>query len=525
MNYQDTPEDRRVMPNWRYYYQTQALGELEYYSSKPSGKPLFPIDDYIATWIEKKGVYRAGELISAAIANGQRENPYALEAAQYILKQNIHDNPALVNSAKTIRETQNIFSDDKKKLSLGVIRKLETAQDVQEKIHNLRLLLHRYPYNPIIYVDMARAYISVGLLEKAERLMELALWLAPNNRFVARAAARLKVHKGDLDGAIYILHHTELLKYDPWIISTEIAVNTAREKTSSLIKRGCSMINSGNYLPFSFTELSSAIGTVELFYGSRRKSRDMFKSSLISPNDNSLAQAEWASFHHIPIEIDSAKYNLRCDFESKAYKSIAVNDVSGAVHHIVDWICDMPFSHKPIILGSNLSMNYLKDFELASKILEVGLKANPGDEQMLNNISYALARNNQPKEARKYMRELESMDTDGMSHSMQVCIKATQGLIAYREKKIVEGFRLYSEAVGIAEGKKDQDKITYLKVLINFLREQLIASGYESMDVLQRLSKMEDADQEHELRILKVEIEDLAKDRKLNPIDNRVDIK
>ena len=524
MNYQDTPEERRVMPNWRYFYQTQSLGELENYSSAPFETHVYPIDDYIASWIEKKGVYRAGELISEAIANGQKDNPHVVEAADYIISQKITDNPALVNTARYITEAQGGFSDDIKKLSLGAIAKLTTAQDVQEKIHNIRILLHRYPYNAILYVDMARAYVSVGMLEKADNLMKLALWLAPNNRFVARAAARLKVHRGNLDEANYILHHTELLKYDPWLISTEISVNTARNKTSSLIKKGVSMINSGNYHPFSFTELSSAIGTVEMFYGSRKKSRDMFKSSLISPNDNSLAQAEWAVINHVPILVESEKYNLRCDFESKAYKAIAANDANGAVHHIVDWICDMPFSHKPITLGSNLSMEYLKDFELAAKILEVGLKANPGDDLMLNNIAYALARNNQPKEARKFMSILETMDFDDMSYNMQACVRATQGLIAYREKNFEEGYCLYSEAVKIAEENKDKDEITYLKAIINFIREQLIASGCTSLEPLQQLPRLDGIDKNNDLLILKQEVEDLAVDGTIKPIKDSTNL-
>lgn len=54
----------------------------------------------------------------------------------------------------------------------------------------------------------------------------------------------------------------------------------------------------------------------------QEKSRDLFNQSLVDPNDNSLAQAEWAMISaRIPITIQSG-LNVKCSHESKVYKAL-----------------------------------------------------------------------------------------------------------------------------------------------------------------------------------------------------------
>ena len=52
------------------------------------------------------------------------------------------------------------------------------------------------------------------------------------------------------------------------------------------------LVNSTSFSPLSITELSSGLATVELLEGRRRRSRNWFRSALLKPNENSLAQLE-----------------------------------------------------------------------------------------------------------------------------------------------------------------------------------------------------------------------------------------
>ena len=62
------------------------------------------------------------------------------------------------------------------------------------------------------------------------------------------------------------------------------------------------------------SELASSIGTVELLYGSNKKSRELFKKSLISPNDNTLAQVEWAATKDKNLDVDASGFNVEMNF-------------------------------------------------------------------------------------------------------------------------------------------------------------------------------------------------------------------
>lgn len=58
--------------------------------------------------------------------------------------------------------------------------------------------------------------------------------------------------------------------------------------------------------------------------GSRKKSRNFFNQSLIAPNDNSLAQAEWVIIaSQLPITIHP-NLKVKCNHESLVYKALEI---------------------------------------------------------------------------------------------------------------------------------------------------------------------------------------------------------
>lgn len=241
MDYRIEPPKRIVIPNWRYFNNTVNLGELTAYENINFDEAsLYPIDDYINDWIDSKSVYRASDLISAAITNSQKGNPFVIDAAKFLLENvgqaNLtqkHIAQFILNSNKETDCSNSII-----RLQNDAFEKLKTASDIHENIHKLRILAHAYPYNPIVYVDMARAYITIGLKEKAEKLIRMALYLDPQNRFVARAAARFFIHIGDNERAADVIKKTGFVKYDPWLMASDISIATVRGKRSGYIKRG-----------------------------------------------------------------------------------------------------------------------------------------------------------------------------------------------------------------------------------------------------------------------------------------------
>lgn len=517
MDYRVETPRRKVIPNWRYYNNTVNLGELTSFENvNLSDADLYPIDDYISDWIDSKSVYRASDLISAAITNSQKNNSHVIEAAKFLLSKQDRINLVQKQTAEYILANNKVECDkDVLRLKNVAIEKLKTASETHKKIHALRIYAHAYPFNPIVYVDMARAYVTVGLKDKAEKLMRMALYLDPKNRFVARAAARFYIHIGDNERAAEIVRKTGFSRFDPWLMASDISIAMMRGKRSGNIKKGQQMIFSSSYTPFSISELASALGTVEMEYGTRKKSRDLFNQSLVDPNDNSLAQAEWAMISaRIPITIQSG-LNVKCSHESKVYKALELNDARESIHHAIDWICDMPFSLKPVFIGYEISTSLLRDYDLSSNILGVGLKSHPNDPWMLNNRAYVNARINKLDEAEKDMEQLEHCNK-ALSESMSICKEATHGLIAYRRKDREKGRKLYEQAILRASTMKENSEEIKVKAQINMLREEIIFSNYQNTSALMELEQLVIPNEKLELVKLRNEVFDEMKKNKKN---------
>lgn len=481
MDFTSKPKARRVIPNWRYYHNTLQLGELGSLSSEIKDLEFFPIDDYVDDWIDNKSIHRATDLISTAICNSQKENPYVIEAAKYLLDVNLKNVTDIQrNMSKYILNEDEVSDKRILHLNIRAMDKLDNVSDVREKIKSLRVIAHVNPYNPIVYVDMARAYTTIGELDKAERLIKLSLYLDPRSRFVARSAARFYIHKEDYDRALDIIRKTGYSKYDPWLMASEISVAMMNNKRTFNIKKGERMAFSDNYNPFCISELASTIGTVEMEDGYRKVSRDLFRRSLVSPNDNSLAQAGWATRNYnLSLNIQDIT-EISNGYEERAYRLLFEEHYEEAMDSIIDWICDMPFSEKSVKLGYEVSTSLLKNYSLSSKILEIGLKANPFNMNMLNNRAYVCALDNKIEEAQKEMRRLEKICRIDDGGTIPICMTATQGLILYRSGKINEGKNKYEQAIQMAKDLKDEEVV--IKALLNMYREEIIASDFSNID-------------------------------------------
>ena len=505
MDFISKPKARRVIPNWRYYNNTLQLGELDSLSSDIKNINFYPIDEYINDWIDKKSVHRATDLISSAICNSQKENPFVLEAARYLLYENSQNITNIHRSMSNfILNKDGDFDTRIKQLQLRAMDKLDSVTDVANRIHAFRIIAHANPYNPIVYVDMARAYTTIGELEKAEQLIKLSLHLDPRSRFVARAAARFYIHIGDFDKAAYVILKTGYAKYDPWLMASAISVGMLQGKRSSYIKKGEQMAFSDNLTPFCISELASTLGTIEMEDGYRKTSRNLFSRSLISPNDNSLAQVRWASrSYNLQIDINDS-INISNGYEEMSYRLLADGKYEEAMDSVVDWICDMPFSEKSVRLGYDISTILLRDYNLSSKVLEVGLKANPNNKDMLNNRAYINALSNNIEEAQSDMKKLEKICDIYEGGTIPICMIATQGLILYRTGNAEEGRKKYHHAIQMAKELNDEGVV--IKAQLNMYREDIIDSDFTDLDTIKAVEELNIPDKFVDLKYLQDEI-------------------
>lgn len=510
--------DRRVVPNWRSFGQTVALGELDSNQLKSKAIRLdVSIDEYVYDWKTNNTVVHAGDLLSAAIVNNKLEDQNVKNAANFILSNLDHSSKSQILLAKKIlHEEEEDWTEKFNQIKLEQLPNLMNQELVREKIRDIRSQLGTYLNNPIYYVELSRYYSILGQEDNAIKAMKTALHLAPNNRFILRSATRLFVHYNNDDNNEYLdyihktLRKSPATNIDPWLISAEVSISTIRNRNSTFFKKGIELINSKNISPFNFTELASGLGTIELLNGSTKKSRELFNKSLISPNDNSLAQIEWASTKDKQLQINPANFGVKMNFEALALDSFHNSDFNLALDNSVKWFIDMPFSKRPIMFASNLSSTILKDQKKSISFLEAGLISHPNDPQLLNNLAYALALDDRPIEAFDQLNKLKG--DSKFDETTQICLTATRGLAYFRNgfHDIARGY--YLDAIELTKQTNNQE-LNWIAIL-NYAREEIKINSEYVEDIMAAVAKIPQNTDNMGVRVLKSDVIRLYKERK-----------
>ena len=500
--FHDSP--RNLMPSWRSFNTTTALGELNSLEKNKTPKEKYLLDNYINDFKKNKTIAYAADLISAGISNEQATDKYVLEAASFVLKNKTHTTHTQIQLAKKILNPNHNLEET-------LINEVaELTQFSPSKyygiIKDIKMKLNKYPYNPILNVELSRYYSIIGEEEKAIRAMKNAIYMAKDNRFVLRSASRLFIHYSSenndyLQYIRKILNSSNLIKFDTWIMAMEIALSTMLDKSSKHIKKGISLIESNSFSPFDITELCSSIATVELNHGKNKNSRKLFAKSMINPNDNSLAQATWASTIDKMIRIDKFAINKIPSHEALARELYQKKDFTGSFNSIVKWFIDQPFSASAAIFGSFVASTLSKDQEKSIAISKAGLMSNPHNTRLLNNLAYSLALNNKTEEASK---EIAKVKSNTLDEDSKICLKATKGLIAFRSGEIKLGRKLYMDA--ILDSKEADNKHFNWMAILNFAREEILINSENVKYIMEIVDQIPEVKSEIAISILKKDI-------------------
>ena len=216
----------------------------------------------------------------------------------------------------------------------------------------------------------------------------------------------------------------------------------------------------------------------------------MFTKSLISPNDNSIAQIEWVlnNKDKYLLDKDDININSQHNYEAMAINNFYNNNLNEALDNTCQWFCDMPFSKRPVMMGSFIA-ELLDQKQLAIMFLKKGLISNVRDNQILNNIAYYSALNNDLVEANNYIQKVDYRTIDNRN---EICITATKGLIKFRELKFEEGRKLYLEAINKSRNVKNKE-LSGIAIL-NYAREEILAKSEHIGKAMELVSTIENSD-------------------------------
>lgn len=459
------------------------------------------IEDYLFSWRQNKTIAIAGDLLSAAFVNGFTDNPIVKEAAYFILSNSDKSTSVLSNFANRIVNPTTITPE--KRFTLTNHENI--IKNLSNPIKMIKNRLDKYPLNPILYVELSRLYSILGYRDKALQNMSIALHLAPENRFILRAASRLYTHFDLVDYIHNVIRKSEIVKYDPWITSAEIALATIMRRSSKFIKTGLQMINSGKYSPFSLTELACSVGTLEFLDGNKIKTKKLLQTALKSPNDNSLAQIEWIVNKMHLFDINPANYTIENKYEALAFYNYYSNKWDKALENSIYWFYDLPFSGQPVMFGSHIAGMILYKRDIAIKFLKAGLVSHPNDAQIINNIAYFLALDNKVDDAENYLRKIRY--SSEIKQTTKICLKATHGLISFRKGFHEEGRYSYLEA--ISESKSIRNSNLWWLAILNYAREEILTKSSNIKSIIEDVKSIPDNTKYPDVNKLKTNVMDL----------------
>lgn len=473
--------NRNIIPLWRCYKDSAKMGELAYSGQMVSLARFEHFNEFVEAWRFKKTIISAANLINAAMVSDNNTHPEVIRASEYLIECTDKCSPLVLDIAQALVSTTsaetNTFHKEIKsefeKDAITLINELDTQEKkTKARIGLLRNQLREFCYNAIAYCELARCYSDLGLNEKAKFYMLCAVQLAPNNRYISRCAARFFVHFGEFDRARKVLNSNRNVGSDPWLLASEIAVASVMDRSSNSIKKGRQLALSNNFSPYSCSELCFAIGKEDFLAGKRKDWQKMFHQGLISPNDNSLAQAEYFAKDEPWFNINYSQYEaITNKNEADTRNSYNTGRYEEAFLSSVKWMQDYRFSHEPIAFAFNISCTFLKKYDFSIDLIKLWLNTKPQDYSMMNNLIYALGLSNRITEAEEYLHKINLENQLSENVENGICLLATKGMIEYRKGNIENGRDYYQLSINTA--KKFHNKNLAAKARLNMIREEV----------------------------------------------------
>jgi tetratricopeptide (TPR) repeat protein len=258
-------------------------------------------------------------------------------------------------------------------------------------------------------------------------------------------------HTGDFEQAHALLARAPRTPTDPWLIAGEITFAGIAGRPARFLRVGRRMLEDAGIPPVHLSELASVLATIELDAGHAVHARRLFRKALRDPNDNALAQAEWAA-GIIKLNVEPQLFSVPSSWEARALAAAAAGEAEPTLNEAWGWFYDQPFASGPAIFGSYQASKH-GHFEEGAKFAKAGATANPGSFQLRNNLAFCLAKLGQTARAQQELSRIHDSHLDRDDHGT---IEATRGLIAFRSGDSRTGREHYRRALSLLTSRESR---------------------------------------------------------------------
>jgi Flp pilus assembly protein TadD len=467
---------RRLVPRWRYASPTVVPAETvaDRPSVKQSGGDERFWEEKRADWAEEPRIETAAELLSCATALnrlGQVQDVIRYLGAH---RESLRPGPAeLLAYADSRVHTQ--AHPPASEMPAGAAY-MSGSVEARAVIGRSRALLAGTPRDALAWMDMSRAYTTLGQHLHAETAISRALSLAPNARIIIRAACRRLVHADRTEEAHRLLMRHRRTRHDPWLLAAEIALAQILDETPRLTREGRALLNSGKFSPAGITELAGALGTLEFINGATKRARRLVQLSVEAPSDNAVAQARWIAARAGGIQISEHAWRTPLSYEAWCWRAYQSHEWERSLVFAKAWVHDEPFSSRAAVQATFLATAVMEDYTYAIDCAREVLVADNSDSMLRNNLIVALAYANRVEEARVELAKVgNETDPDRSCTNL-----ATRGLVEMRSGNTLSGRGLYRQAYDCAS------PAMRLRVFAHWLKEEVRVDSRGSQPILER---------------------------------------
>lgn len=366
-----------------------------------------------------------------------------------------------------------------------------------------------HPRDVLNLLETARLYVLSGQGVNAERYIQRALYLAPNNRLVLRSATQYYKLVGDLNEILPALRTNDVGRYDPLIQSSEIAASDLAGRGSRFASAALKNLKGLRDVSLRQSELALAVATIEYGAGTaQRRVFQMVRAGIAHGTENAQAQAVWLGEQaERPLGALMPTLQLSDNaYEAKALALFEGERYAEAAQQTILWLQDQPFEPDAICLLCNCYAVYLHNAGDALPFARSARVLHADNWAVQNAILLVFVGSGNLVEAAETLNILNRLST---TQIIQAYYYAGLGMFLYAKQDTIKGAENYTRAIDSASGAKRPDLVFSASVFwiySAFLANSLSSEMLESLrpEILSSLKIIGGSDRDYAAKLWKV---------------------
>lgn len=453
-------DKRQLIPRW---HTSRKLVRHAYKNTVQDQKPIDlaideRLDKSICEWLNNKKLSNAVDLYTRLKLLHQTEHKYYRETLSFLE----------ASKKSSSLQIKRIISDNLVLLDkeANYTTKFNHVYDI---IARLKKQVRLFENDPMSWMDLAFYYSVLNDKDKARRCATVSYNLSKKNPYICRSYSRFLVDDGRPEEALYILRKSGLLFDHPLFMSAYVAINDYYNLKINILSKAKKLIKSSRINPQYISDLLSSLATIEIESGSVKKGKELLKQSLISPTENSIAQASWLNYKHGINTSRNEQANI-FSIESSATNYYMQKKFKECSEVLLDLYSFQPINDGALVDFGYISIMGANNPEIVSQVSENRIPIERMTFGELNNlvVSKMLIKNYSNLERDiKYLRS--KVNTKNINDA--ALYSATAGMYMFSIGAIDEGLNLYKEAINTYKNNNNKSSEAIAKV---FLAEQLI---------------------------------------------------